>query len=136
MTDDEYRINEEHKIEPGEWVKTPLGTIGMEDILRAMGIYHPIEAEDPEDDLPIELQCIAAVNYLIGRLWVASDILFDARDYDPRMEKYLSADAKKEYYEAIRNARRAVSKASDLLVEEFSEQAKVLDVWKKKEGKE
>ena len=128
--------DEERKIEPGEWVKTPLGTIGTEAILNAMGINCHVEAEDPEVDPSMELKGIATVNYLIGRLETASDILIDAKDYNPRMEDYLSTDARSEYDDAIRSARKAVSKAVELLIDEFGEQIKVLDVWKEKEEKE
>lgn len=133
MTDDEYKINEECRDGFCGSGKVS-AVVGLDDILSAMGI-HQLDVD--ESEVPsIKMKHITTVNYMLGELMVAKNVLKDVENFNPYMEVYLDRDAREEFDDAIFRARRAVSKALDLLFKEVRVQNKVLDVWKEKEEEE
>ena len=130
MTDEEYKINEERRDRFGEPGDIVIGSLRAA-VMRAMN--DGVRIRDASEIPSAKMRNISTVNFMIGKIRVAQEILDDVDGYNSRIEDYLGEDAKDEYEDALSRARRAVTKALELLFKEVLEQNKVLDPWKEEE---
>ena len=131
MTDDEYKINEECKDRFGGPDDIALGSLRAT-ILHVMN--NGVRIRDALEIPSMKMKNIATVNYMIGKLEAAKDILDDVDGYNPRIEDYLGADTRDEYDAALLRARKAVREMFTILTNEVKEHNRVLDVWKDEEA--